>query len=92
MDVHKNGRLTACGREWIVSQVAGGQTPKVVGEAVGVCPRTVRKWLARFGAKGPSGLDDRSSPPDRVYRPRSTWLVERIEDRPDLGFLDQAVC
>ncbi len=78
MNVHKNARLTARGREWIVSQVASGQTPKAVSQAVGVCPRTVRKWVARYRAEGASGLRDRSSRPHRLHNPTPTWLVERI--------------
>jgi transposase-like protein len=47
MDIHKNARLTPHGRERMVKLVLGGQTPQAVSEAVGVCPRTVRKWVAR---------------------------------------------
>jgi transposase InsO family protein len=79
MNVHKNARLTPRGREWIVSQVASGQTPKAVSEAVGVCPRTVRKWVARHRAEGGNGLYDRSSRPHRLYRPTPQAAVERIE-------------
>ena len=43
--VHKNARLTPRGRERIVLQVESGQTPEAVAQAVGVCPRTVRKWV-----------------------------------------------
>ncbi len=56
MNVHKNARLTPHGRERIVQQVASGQTAKAVGEAAGVCPRTVRKWVDRY--------------PDRCYGTR----------------------
>ena len=45
MNVHKNARLTPRGRERIVLQVESGQTPEAVAQAVGVCPRTVRKWV-----------------------------------------------
>ena len=48
MNVHKNARLTPHGRERIARQVLSGQTPKAVGEAAGVCPRTARKWAARM--------------------------------------------
>ena len=47
MDIHKNARLTPLGRERLVKMVLGGQTPQAVSAAVGVCPRTVRKWLER---------------------------------------------
>jgi hypothetical protein len=33
MNVHKNARLTARGREWMVARVASGQTPQAVREA-----------------------------------------------------------
>ena len=70
MDVHKNALLAPAGREAMVRRViAGGQKPKAVSEAVGVCPRTVRKWVKRFQAEGVAGLRDRSSRPHRLYRP-----------------------
>jgi transposase InsO family protein len=79
MNVHKNARTTPRGREWIVSQAASGQSPKGVGDAVGVCPRTVRKWLKRHHDEGVAGLQDRSSRPKRLYRPTPQPVVERIE-------------
>jgi transposase InsO family protein len=79
MNVHKNARQTPRGREWMVSLVAGGQTPKAVSSAVGVCPRTVRKWLKRHESEGVAGLADRSSRPHRLYRPTPQPVVERIE-------------
>jgi transposase InsO family protein len=59
--------------------VLGGQTPKAAGEAVGVCPRTVRKWVARFEAEGLAGLQDRSSRPDRLRQPTPQAVIDRIE-------------
>jgi transposase InsO family protein len=79
MNVHKNARLTGRGREWMVARVASGQTPQAVSEAVGVCPRTVRKWLKRYRADGIAGLQDRSSRPRRLYRPTPQATAERIE-------------
>ncbi len=79
MNVHKNARLTPIGRERMVMMVLGGQTPKAVGEAVGVCPRTVRKWIVRFAQQGAAGLLDRRSRPRRLYRPTPPAVVERIE-------------
>src|SRR5262249_29506700 len=69
MNVHKNARLTPRGRERIVRQVASGQTPEAVAEAAGVCSRTVRKWVDRHRREGLAGLQDRSSPPHRLFRP-----------------------
>jgi transposase InsO family protein len=80
MDVHKNARLTPAGREIMVRRVVeGGQTPQALSAAVGVCPRTVRKWVERFWAEGLAGLWDRSSRPHRVRRPTSPETVARIE-------------
>jgi transposase InsO family protein len=79
MDIHKNARLTPLGRARLVNMVVGGQAPKAVSEAVGVCPRTVRKWVARYHAEGLAGLQDRSSRPQRLYRPIPQEVVERIE-------------
>lgn len=79
MNVHKNARLTPRGREWVVGQAAGGQTPQAVAGAVGVCPRTVRKWIGRHRSEGLAGLKDRSSRPHRLYRPTPETVVEQIE-------------
>jgi transposase InsO family protein len=79
MNVHKNARLTPHGRERIVRQVLSGQTPKAVSEAVGVCPRTVRKWIERYRREGLAGLRDRSSRPHRFYRPTPQTVIEQVE-------------
>jgi transposase InsO family protein len=79
MNVHKNARLTPRGREWIVSQAASGQTALAIAGAVGVCPRTVRKWVRRHKTEGVCGLADRSSRPHRLHRPTPQPVVERIE-------------
>src|SRR5438105_4801630 len=79
MNVHKNARLTPRGREHIVQEVLSGQTPKAIAQAVGVCPRTVRKWVSRYAAEGIRGLSDRSSRPRRFRRPTSAELVTKVE-------------
>jgi transposase InsO family protein len=79
MDIHKNARLTPLGRERMVKMVLGGQTPQAVSEAVGVCPRTVRKWVTRYREEGPPGLQDRSSRPKRLHQPTPQAVVEQIE-------------
>ena len=56
-----------------------GQTPEAAARAAGVCPRTVRKWVARFEAEGVEGLKDRSSRPHRLYRPTPAAIVEQVE-------------
>jgi len=62
-----------------VHQVLSGQTPKVVAQTAGVCPRTVRKWVARYRAEGLAGLQDRSSRPRRLHRPTPQEVITRIE-------------
>ena len=79
MDIHKNARLTPLGREHMVNMVLSGQTPKAAGEAVGVCPRTVCKWVGRFEAEGLAGLRDRSSRPHRLHQPTPQATIDRIE-------------
>ena len=79
MNVHKNARLTRHGRERIVRQIEGGQTPEAVAQAAGVCPRTVRKWVDRYRREGLAGLHDRSSRPHRLRRPTPAATIERIE-------------
>ena len=79
MNMHKNARLTPFGRERIVMQVLSGQTPEAAARAAGVCPRTVRKWVARYQSEGLAGLADRSSRPHRLHRPTPAAIVERVE-------------
>jgi transposase InsO family protein len=79
MNIHKNARLTPIGREHLVKAVLSGQTAEAVGRAAGVCPRTVRKWVARYQSEGLAGLADRSSRPHRLYRPTPTVIVEKVE-------------
>jgi transposase InsO family protein len=80
MDVHKNAPLTPAGRVAMVRRIVeGGQTPQAVSQAVGVCPKTVRKWVKRFHTEGIAGLQDRSSRPHRLYRPTPPETVHAIE-------------
>ena len=66
MDMHKNAPLTPRGRAELVSRVVvEGHTPRAVATALGVCERTVRKWVARYRMEGRAGLEDRSSRPKR---------------------------
>jgi transposase InsO family protein len=78
MNIHKNARLTPLGRERMVEMMRGGQTPEAAARAAGVCPRTARKWLARFKAEGALGLADRSSRPKKLRRPASSETAGRI--------------
>lgn len=79
MNIHKNARLTPRGRELLVRHIVSGQALEAAARAAGVCPRTARKWLARFLAEGVEGLQDRSSRPNRLYRPTPPEIIERVE-------------
>ena len=79
MNVHKNARLTRHSRAELARRVLiGGQAPKAVAAALGVCERTVRKWVRRFTAEGEAGLADRTSRPRRSRRPTPPEVVLRI--------------
>jgi transposase InsO family protein len=81
MDVHKNAPLTPIGRAAMVRRVVeDGLTPHAVSAAVGVSPKTVRKWVARFKVEGLAGLRDRSSRPHRLRKPTPPHTVARIKD------------
>jgi transposase InsO family protein len=80
MNIHKNARLTPLGRERLVNEVLSGQTPEAAARAAGVCPRTARKWLARFKGEGIEGLKDRSSRPNRLFRPTPAPIVEKVAE------------
>ena len=58
--------------------LVGGQAPGAVAAAFGVELKTVKKWIARFAAEGPGGLEDRSSRPRRLRAPTPRETVERI--------------
>ena len=71
MDIHQHARTTPASRAELVACVLDDQLPvSLVAAAAGVCPRTVRTWIARYQAEGPDGLADRSSRPHR--QPRAT--------------------
>lgn len=79
MNMHENARLTPYGRELLVRHIVSGQTPEAAARAAGVCPRTARKWLARFLAEGVEGLKDRSSRPHRLREPTPQEIVDKVE-------------
>jgi transposase InsO family protein len=64
MDSHKNARLTAKGREAMVRAVMDwGLTKAEAARRYNTTPKTVAKWVERFGNEGVEGLRDRSSRP-----------------------------
>jgi transposase InsO family protein len=67
--MHPNARTTLRSRGDIVRLVlVAGQTVKAAAAAFSVCPKTVRKWLARYHSAGPAGLHERSSRPHHSPR------------------------
>jgi transposase InsO family protein len=78
MNVHKNAKLTALGRADLVRRVLEGQPPKAVAVALGLDLKTVNKWVERFVAEGPAGLEDRSSRPHQMPTATPAEQAERI--------------
>lgn len=66
--MHKNARLTPKGREVMLGRLQAGQHQADVAQAMGVSLTTLKKWLRRYRAQGPTGLLDRSSRPYRSPR------------------------
>ena len=78
MDIHKNARTTPHSRAAIVERISQlGHSIKGVARAVGICPKTVRKWLAR--ARVGEGLADRPSRPQHMPTATPGALVEHVE-------------
>jgi len=61
MNIHKNARTTPHSRALMIQRIEEGWPVKTTAVAVGVSPRTVYKWLARYRQEGAAGLVDRSS-------------------------------
>lgn len=79
MNLHRNARTTPVSRAEMVRRVLSlGQLPKAVAAAFGVDAKTVNKWVARFKAEGPDGLEDRSSRPKRLRRPTPPETHDQI--------------
>jgi len=78
MDIHKNARTTPHSRAAIVTRISQlGESIRGVARAVGICPKTVRKWVAR--AQAGDSLTDRSSRPQHVPTATPVALVEHVE-------------
>ena len=68
MDTHKNAPMTPAGRLRMVQAVHAGESISAVARRLQVDRKTVRKWIARHTRSGMSGLQDRSSRPQRAPR------------------------
>jgi transposase len=52
----------------VLKIIEEGQTLKDAAASFSVCPKTMRKWLARYREEGVAGLQDRSSRPHKSPR------------------------
>jgi transposase InsO family protein len=80
MNVHKNARLTPCGRALMVSRILDAGWPvKAAARAAGVSERTARKWVGRRRRGASEDFMDRSSAPRRCPRRVSPQRLAEIE-------------
>ena len=75
---HRNARLTVHARLLLVERCRAGWRQAHVAEQLGVSPGTVSKWLARYEAEGPAGLEDRSSRPHRLANQTSPQVEAQV--------------
>lgn len=79
MHLHANAKLTPASRRLLVHRVRKlGWRVTEAAEAAGVSRQTGYKWLARYGAEGEAGLEDRSCRPHRLRTKTPRRLVERM--------------
>lgn len=77
--LHRTAKLTPAGRRLLVDRILiEGWPAATAAEMVGVSRATAYKWLRRYRAEGPAGLEDRSSRPRRCPRALSEREVRRI--------------
>src|SRR3954469_6902993 len=82
---HANARTNLFARRLIIERVAAGWPPAHVAEQLGISRATAYKWVRRYRAEGPAGLEDRSSRPPhsprqlsqaaeaQILQARATW-------------------
>lgn len=83
---HARAKLTVAGRSLLVERVLElGWTVTMAAEAQGCSAATGHKWLRRFRAEGPGGLQDRSSrphrSPTRLSHAREQAILQRRRSR-----------
>ena len=77
---HQNARTTRLGLAEMIRRILDeGQPLREVAAGFGISERTARKWLARFKAEGPSGLENRSSHPRTVANRTGEYWIGMIE-------------
>jgi len=63
----------------MIERVRSGQSPRDLARSLGLCPKTVRKWVKR-AAQGDGWEQDRTSRPLRLYRPTPAARCEEVID------------
>jgi transposase InsO family protein len=61
----------------MVERVRSGQSPRDLARSLGLCPKTVRKWVKR-AEEGAGWEKDRTSRPQHLYRPTSPARCEEV--------------
>ena len=77
--MHQNARTTRHRRMLMIERLQGGWTVPAVAAALGVDPKTVRKWRDRYAAEGAAGLRDRSSRPHHSPTRLDAGVAAEIE-------------
>jgi transposase InsO family protein len=76
---HPSARLTVFSRQLLVKRVLiDGWPTATVAEQLGISRATAYKWVRRYRADGPSGLEDRSSRPNRSARRSSDAVTAAV--------------
>jgi transposase InsO family protein len=78
MNIHKNARLTPCGRVLMMERIESGWSVRRAAQASGVSERTAYRWLGRWRA-GERRLVDRSSAPRRIRHRTGPQLIRQID-------------
>lgn len=77
--LHRTAKLTPFGRRLLVERVLiEGWPAATAAEMLGVSRATAYKWLRRYQAEGPAGLEDRSARPHHRPRALADREVRRI--------------
>ena len=77
---HGNAPTTRLGRAEMIRRILEEDQPiREVAAGLGISERSARKWLARYRAEGPSGLENRSSCPRTVANRTTEYWIGVIE-------------
>ncbi len=80
--LHRTARLTPYGRQLLVERILiEGWPAATAAETLGVSRATAYKWLRRYAAEGPAGLDVRSARPQHQPRALPERQVRRSSGR-----------